>query len=512
MTVLHFTPRSVASLAVIFGVPVASTLTRSPVVSKLSDDTRTLGADCVFLLRPSPRAADYLAQALAGSVALVIAPLGFESADERVLTVTDWAGAWQQLVSAVRGQAIGAMTILGITGTNGKTSVAHFITQLLRGSGAPHTEAIGVIGTLGAGLVTTQATTITPTTNTTPGLLETLDRLADFAAQGVRYVAMEVSSHALDQDRVAGLPIRVAVFTNISRDHLDYHGDMARYLAAKLKLFARPGLIAAVLNADGDWIEALYDAVHPAADCWIYGGSSAQSRAPDGQHLILRRIKSLPGALSMTVDTPFGVVTLTPPLLGRFNAANVLAAFAAVLALGMPLAAAQQIVAELTPPPGRMQQWTLPNGAHAVVDYAHTPDALAQVLEALASHRQPGGKIYCVFGCGGDRDAGKRPLMGAVADRLADVVILTNDNPRSEDPMLILDAIADGMSRPAVRCPDRAQAITQALAAAAPHDWVLIAGKGHETTQTQQGEVTPFSDGAVVTDWIAAVQREGAPC
>ncbi len=511
MTVLHFPPQDLARVASVLGLRLPPARAALP-VRALSDDTRQLGADVVFLLRPGARAAEYLAQALAGDVAAVIVPASLVSDDARVFAVADWAMAWQRLVAAVRAAPIDELTIVGVTGTNGKTSVAHFIAQLLRASGAPHTEAVGIIGTLGAGLWPLDSAAWAPTANTTPGLLETLDLLAGFARRGLRYVVMEVSSHALDQDRVAGLPIRVAVFTNLSRDHLDYHGDMARYLAAKLKLFAHPGLTAAVLNADGAWLEALCDATVPEADCWVFGLTDAQHRAPDCHHLTVRRMKTLPSALSMTVDTPFGSLTLHPPLLGRFNAANVLAALTAVLSLGMPAAAAQQAVAKLTPPPGRMQQIPLPNGARAVVDYAHTPDALAQVLEALAAHRYANGKIHCVFGCGGDRDTGKRPLMGAVADRLADVVILTNDNPRSENPDTILNAIAEGMMRPPLRCPDRAEAITRALDAAAPQDWVLIAGKGHETSQIQNGIDTPFSDVAVVNDWVAAQQREGAPC
>lgn len=516
MTVLHFPPQDLARVVAALGLRLSSAQAAQS-VRALSDDTRQLGAEVVFLLRPGVRAAEYLAQALAGEVAAVIVPAGVvsdevASDDARVLTVADWAMAWQQLVAEVRAAPISELTILGVTGTNGKTSVAHFIAQLLRASGAPHTDAVGIIGTLGAGLWSLGSTAFAPTANTTPGLLESLDLLADFARRGLKYVVMEVSSHALDQDRVAGLPIRVAVFTNLSRDHLDYHGDMAHYLAAKLKLFARPGLTAAVLNADGAWLEALCDATHPEADCWVYGMTDAQHRAPDCHHLTVRRMKTLPGALSMTVDTPFGSMTLNPPLLGRFNAANVLAALTAVLALGMPAPAAQHAVSQLKPPPGRMQQISLPNGARAVVDYAHTPDALTQVLEALVAHRHPEGKIHCVFGCGGDRDTGKRPLMGAVADRLADVVILTNDNPRSENPDTILNAIAEGMIRPPLRCPDRAEAITRALNAAAVHDWVLIAGKGHETSQTQNGIDTPFSDVAVVNDWVAAQQREGAAC
>ncbi len=508
---LCFSPRPLKVLAGALGASIAPALA-SVSVSSLSDDTRTLGAQSVFLLRPSAQAPQYLAEALAGEVAMVIAPAGVDCADERVLCVADWAAAWQRLVSAVRGVSIEGLTILGVTGTNGKTSVAHFIAQLLTESGAPHTEAVGVIGTLGSGIRSRGAMSLTPTANTTPGLLETLGYLSDFAAQGVRYVVMEVSSHALDQERVAGLPIRVAVFTNLSRDHLDYHGSMAAYLTAKLKLFARPGLTAAVLNRDGDWIEPLCDAIHAGVDCWAYGLAATPQRAPDCHPIVVRRFKAQPAGLAMTVETPFGSVTLNPPVLGRFNAANVLAAFAAVLSLGMPLMDAVRSVSRLVPPPGRMQQIALPNGAHAVVDYAHTPDALAEVLTALAGHRQVGGKILCVFGCGGDRDTGKRPLMGAVAERLADVVILTNDNPRSEDPLAILTAIAAGMSRPAVQCPDRATAITQALAVAAPNDWVLIAGKGHETVQIERGVQTPFSDVAVVQEWISANQPERATC
>ncbi len=373
-----------------------------------------------------------------------------------------------------------ALEITGITGTNGKTSVSHFLARALAAE-APW----GVLGTLGCGLVGDLAST----GHTTPDVIRVHRALAELRESGAAGVAMEVSSHALDQHRVDQVRFDYAVFTNLSRDHLDYHGDMARYAEAKGRLFRWPELRGAVLNADDAVGRELARQLPAGVQPLTYGLDPVQ--APD---LLARDIVLAPEGLQATVLTPEGEGTLRAPLLGRFNVANLLAALGVLLLRGTPLPTALERLARVTPVPGRMERFGGGDRPTVVVDYAHTPDALAQVLAALREHHP--GNLICVFGCGGDRDPGKRPLMGGVAERLADRVILTDDNPRSEAPDAIRAAILEGMRDPraVLNIPDRARAIAEAVALAGPDDIVLVAGKGHEDWQILAAGRIPFSD------------------
>jgi UDP-N-acetylmuramoyl-L-alanyl-D-glutamate--2,6-diaminopimelate ligase len=338
-----------------------------------------------------------------------------------------------------------------------------------------------------------------------PDALELHARLAQFVAQGAASVVMEASSIGLDQARLSGAQPVIAVLTNLSRDHLDYHASMEAYAQAKLRLFAMTGLEAAVLNA-GDALSVAARAVLPAG-CRVlaYGERPLCLDAPDAEWLLAERIEEHAEGLTLTVGGDLGRARIHTPVLGRFNALNLLAVAGAWIASGVTFDEAMHRLSELKPVPGRLERIEASaapaTGAASsqpcvVVDYAHTPDALAQVLAALrpTAHAR-GGLLWCVFGAGGDRDAGKRALMGAAACAGADRIVVTSDNPRSESPEAIIAAIVSGMSRPPDRVePDRARAIAVVLDQAAPADVVLIAGKGHEAWQEFADRRVEFSD------------------
>lgn len=505
MTFLALNRQSVSQLLAVWGMPCQmSGEAAKQTVRALTDDSREVSPGVVFVARAGVhhRAMDYIPMALERGASLVLTEQPWPN--ERCVTVPNLTGHLWRLVSQGCGEDLSGLQIVGVTGTNGKTSVTHFVAGALMRSGAPHTAAIGVIGTLGAGLWSPGLDRLKPTGNTTPGLLEILSNCVDFVRSQVRYVVMEVSSHALDQRRLDGVPVSAAVFTNLSRDHLDYHGDMDRYFAAKALLFTRPELKAAIINFDSPAADALLDAISDSAACWVYGLGDPDWRVADCQQVALMEMAANPQGLRLTVSTPVGDARLTSPLIGAFNASNMLAALATLLSLGMPLDMAISGLSQAGAPPGRMQVFNLPNGGRAIVDYAHTPDALDQVLRAVCDHRAGRGRTICVFGCGGERDVGKRAQMGTVAERLADAIVLTNDNPRGEYPQAIIDDILSGMSIHATVAiePDRAAAIRSALAMAGPEDWVLIAGKGHESTQEIGGVHLPFSDVDMVREWV----------
>ncbi len=387
-----------------------------------------------------------------------------------------------EIAAHVYGDPSRALHMVGITGTNGKTSVAHWVAQALTRVG----RKTAIVGTVGNGFpaVGDAPGALTPALNTTPDAVELQQRLAHYRAQGAVACAMEVSSHGLAQDRVNGTRFNVAVLTNLSRDHLDYHGDMDRYAAAKARLFSWPGLEWAVLNVDDAFGQRLEGETRPAR----VAGYGFQRGAVIGDRLRLSQ-----AGLHLHVRTDWGDADLDAPLLGRFNAANLLAVLTTLLVSGVGLADAVAALAQVTPPPGRMQ--TLGGGAQplVVVDYAHTPDALEKALATLREVAG-GGRLICVFGCGGNRDKGKRPLMGEAAARGADVVWVTSDNPRHEDPQHIIDDILAGVhGKPRVEA-DRARAIFEAIGNAHQGDVVLIAGKGHEDYQEIAGSRQPFSD------------------
>lgn len=378
------------------------------------------------------------------------------------------------------------MRLVGVTGTNGKTSVSHFIAQLLNAADIP----CGVLGTLGYGM----PGNLTTSTHTTPDVVEVNRALFDMARKGARAVAMEVSSHALDQGRIDGVTITGAVFTNLTRDHLDYHGSMEAYGQAKAALFAREGLHFAIINVDDRFGRQLHEQTDGLCDRVRYSLHEAQTE------LWLTRFAPSPGGFEADVDGQWGSFSVSAPLMGSFNASNLLAAMAAVLSLGVSVETVSQSVSRLEPPPGRLESFTGPAGVRVVVDYAHTTDALANALAALRPHTS--GQLICVFGCGGDRDTGKRPEMAREAERVADHVIITDDNPRTESPEAIVGDILRGLENreSATVIHDRADAIRTAIDMARPGDVVLVAGKGHEAWQERNGKRTPFSDVAHVQE------------
>jgi UDP-N-acetylmuramoyl-L-alanyl-D-glutamate--2,6-diaminopimelate ligase len=380
-----------------------------------------------------------------------------------------------------------ALRITGITGTNGKTTCAYLLAQCLEKLGSKS----GYVGTIGWGRIAA----LEPPTLTTPDVVTLHRVLATLRASGVRDVAMEVSSQALDQDRTAGVRLHSAAFTNLSRDHLDYHRTMDAYGAAKARLFDAPGLKHSVINVGDEFGRRLARDLEgrvPLTAVWI---GAADAGAPAGRTLYAAQVVLEMHGMSMHIEGSFGKAVVVTRLLGRFNAENVLVVLACLLALGISLEDGTRVLAECLPPPGRME--VVEPAAHgkptAVVDYAHTPDALAQALRALREHCT--GSLWCVFGCGGDRDPGKRRIMGAVADTLADQIIVTDDNPRSEDPQSITRAIVEGITSRAARViNDRAEAIAAALKEAGASDFVLIAGKGHEDYQIYGETRRSFSD------------------
>ncbi|MEO5702945.1 MAG: UDP-N-acetylmuramoyl-L-alanyl-D-glutamate--2,6-diaminopimelate ligase [Gammaproteobacteria bacterium] len=387
----------------------------------------------------------------------------------------------------------GELTVIGVTGTNGKTSVSHFLAQAL--STGDNTPSCGVIGTLGYGLYGDVAMG----SHTTPDAV-TLQALLDkLRSQGARNVVMEASSHGLVQGRVNATAFDTAIFTNLSRDHLDYHGTMAAYAAAKRQLFLMPKLKHAVINADDAFGRELLASLPAGVQPLAYGLSSAAAAGVHGSNLQL----SMTG-LEMDVASPWGKGQLHSPLLGRFNASNLLAVVATLLLMGLPLTVALERATRINTIPGRMERFGNAGQPMAIVDYAHTPDALEQTLATLREHSTRGARLWCVFGCGGDRDRGKRPLMGAVAEKFADYVVVTDDNPRTEDPLGIITDILSGMINPDGVYIQRlrAQAIAFAITYARAGDVVLIAGKGHEAYQQVGAQKLPFSDRQQVFDLL----------
>ena len=411
----------------------------------------------------------------------------------------DGAGAWVQvpdarealalLSAAALGDPARSLRLVGVTGTNGKTTTTYLIDAALRAAG----HAVGLIGTVqyrvGGRLL--EASRTTPESSDLQALFR---QMAD---EGCTDVVMEVSSHSLDLKRVHGCAFEVAVFTNLTRDHLDFHGDMERYFAAKRRLFdtyLREGGHA-VINADDDRAADL--AAVSRGRVWTYGIQRKADVTASGITLSLRGTR-------FRARTPAGELAVETPLIGCFNVENFLAGLTAALALGLEPATALAGLVTMTGVPGRLERVSAGQDFAVIVDYAHTDDALKNLLETLRELKPR--RLITVFGCGGDRDRTKRPLMGAVASRLSDVVIVTSDNPRSEPPEAILEEIQRGMngSRRAERhaIVDRREAISRALEMAGPGDAVVIAGKGHETYQVLRDRTVPFDDRQVARDLI----------
>jgi len=383
-----------------------------------------------------------------------------------------------ELASRFYGQQIAAVNLIGVTGTNGKTTCSQLIARALTDLGKP----CGLIGTLGIGF----AENLQTLDKTTPDLLTLYRGLADLSKSGAQFIAMEVSSHALDQQRCDGLQFDTAILTNLSRDHLDYHGSMEAYAATKRQLFEMPGLRSAILNGDDALGQQLSGSLATVSDKLIY---SLQSRTAD---VHASDIVHTVNGLSATIHTPWGTGRLHSQLIGDFNLSNQLAVICLLGSHGLSLDSVLDVLSQLAPVDGRMQKFGGDGGPSVIVDYAHTPDALTQVLRALRPHCP--GQIWCVFGCGGNRDRGKRALMGSIAAQLADHVVVTSDNPRNEDADEIIDDIVAGITGPVTRLTDRAEAISSTVLAAGDEDLILIAGKGHENYQELNAKRLPFND------------------
>ncbi len=378
------------------------------------------------------------------------------------------------------------MGVTGITGTNGKTSSAIFLAQALGEDGN-----CGIVGTIGNGF----PGELKPSTHTTPDPIELQRLLSELRQQGATSISMEVSSHALEQGRVEDVHFDVAVFTNLSRDHLDYHGSMEAYGESKLRLFKMPGIRCAVINLDDEFGRKILRKL-PAGVLALGYGLTKQDELPDRLDgwAWAQDVKQDSHGMTVRIQTSHGDGELKTGLLGRFNISNLLAVLNVLLSKGVSLEAALERISRLETVPGRMERFGGNGKPLVVVDYAHTPDALEHALEAARAHT--GAHMVCVFGCGGDRDTGKRPEMGAIAERLADKVVITDDNPRTEDGDWIITDILKGMDNPSdvLVERDRAKAIRKAIAGASAGDLIMVCGKGHEDYQLVGDQRLNFSD------------------
>ena len=457
----------------------------SVLIRELTLDSRKVRPGDLFLAVPGTQQDGrvHIADAIARGAAAV----AYEAEGAAVMTASSaelvalkgLAGQLSAIAGRFYGEPSRGLHLIGITGTNGKTSVSQLLAQALDLLG----ERCGIVGTLGNGFYNALALG----RHTTPDPIGVQATLADMKNAGARAVAMEVSSHGLHQGRVTALAFDVAVFTNLSRDHLDYHGSMQAYAEAKAMLFNKPSLRCRVLNLDDAYGRELA-AVEQESRLISY------SLEDSSAYLYCREAHFDEQGVRAILVTPRGEGSLRSSLLGRFNLSNLLAVVGTLLGMDYPLDEILQLLPQLQGPIGRMQRLGGGKQPLVVVDYAHTPDALEKVLQALRPHAK--GRLLCLFGCGGDRDSGKRPLMAAVVERLADGVLVTDDNPRTEAPEQIFRDIRAGFVHPerAQFVHGRGQAIAQLIAAASADDVLVLAGKGHEDYQEINGERQPFSD------------------
>lgn len=456
-------------------------------------DSRVAASGDLFVAVPGHQVDGrrYIPQAIAQGVAAIIAEAQNEATDGEVRELHGvpviYLNQVSERLSALAGrfyhEPSARMRLTGVTGTNGKTTITQLLAQWSQLLG----ETAAVMGTVGNGLLGK----VSPTENTTGSAVDVQQVLANLAEQGATFAAMEVSSHGLVQHRVAALQFAASVFTNLSRDHLDYHGDMAQYEAAKWQLFATHQHGQMIINADDEvgrrWLDKLPDAVAVSLE-------NQFNPASRGRWLRADAVEYHDRGATIRFTSCWGDGEIESRLMGAFNVSNLLLALATLLALGYPLDALLKSAARLQPVCGRMEVFSAPGKATVVVDYAHTPDALEKALQAARLHCT--GKLWCVFGCGGDRDKGKRPLMGAIAEEFADVVVVTDDNPRTEEPKAIINDILAGMLEPgrARAVEGRAEAVTSAIMQAREDDVVLIAGKGHEDYQIVGNRRLDYSD------------------
>jgi UDP-N-acetylmuramoyl-L-alanyl-D-glutamate--2,6-diaminopimelate ligase len=466
-------------------------------VRGIASDSRLLDEGFLFLAVQgmNSHGLDFLEQARKARVCAVAwdASTGSEPADIGipVIAVDALAEKLGEIANRFYGRPSEHLDVIGVTGTNGKTTVAWMIAQ----AGELLDEPCAYLGTLGYGMGAVEGAE----GMTTPAATELHGRLADFVDQGARHAAIEVSSHALSQGRVDGVRFDSALFTNLTRDHLDYHDNMRDYFETKARLFLDCGPRNRIVNLDSEYGDQL------AAKCGqdVVTVSTRFDRTANGRpHVFVRSIEATEQGSDIRFVSSWGDGHFTLRLPGDFNVANALLVLALLLKKGVSLAVACDVMSRLSAPPGRMQRVAM-DGLAVFVDYAHTPTALEAALRALRAHCR--GRLWLVFGCGGDRDPGKRPQMGKAAEQLADHVVITDDNPRSEDADAIIGDIVAGFAHPerATIIKDRAAAIAWTIEQAADVDVVLIAGKGHENYQESRGKRVPFSDYAIAEKALA---------
>lgn len=471
----------------------------STLIRELTLDSRKVRPGDLFLAVDGNQqdGRDYIGDAIARGAAAVAYEAGdalsMHDSEALLLPVHGLQAQISEIAGRFYGEPSRAMRVVAVTGTNGKTSVTQLLAQALDMLDQP----CGLIGTLGCGfygnLVSGQFTT--------PDPLAVQATLADLKNAGAKAVAMEVSSHGLAQYRIAAVKVAVAVLTNLTRDHLDYHGSMQAYAETKARLFSWPDLRATVLNIDDAFGRELAAKNH-AARLITYSLTDASAT------VYCRNVRFSAAGIQAEVVTAQGEGNLSSPLIGRFNLSNLLAVIGALLGLDYSIKQALTLIPLLQGPAGRMQVLGGQQQPLVVVDYAHTPDALEQVLGALRPHVAPDGRLLCLFGCGGDRDAGKRPLMAEVVGRLADAAVVTDDNPRSEDPANIRAEVLSGFSADAAvtEVAGRAAAIAHIIAQARREDVVVLAGKGHEDYQEIKQVRQHFSDIEQAQQALAAWQ------
>src|SRR6266545_890143 len=482
--------------AIIQGTGARGDAAGDPEIALVTGDSREVVPRAVFFALPGAErdGHDFVPEAVRRGAVAIVAERAVACAPAALLLAPSARRAMAIAAANFQGHPAAALRLAAVTGTNGKTTVAWLVEACARAARLP----VGMLGTVTHRWPGTEraAAHTTPESTTIQALL------AEMRAAGARAAVLEVSSHALAQERIAGMRFRVAGFTNLTRDHLDYHGDMERYFAAKRRLFlehlAPDGV--AVVNVRDPWGARLADQLGSGRTLWRYGGRTDDALRAE------EVVAGLSG-ISGTIHTPAGAIAVRSPLVGAHNVENLLSAAGLALALDLPTDAISRALSECGGAPGRLERFAA-RGVSLFVDYAHTDDALTRALEALRALAPR--RLVCVFGCGGDRDRGKRPLMGEAAGRGADLVIVTSDNPRSEEPAAIITGVLPGLERAGLRrltaealCldargyavePDRRSAIALAVAAAREGDAVLVAGKGHEAQQIVGRERIPFSD------------------
>jgi UDP-N-acetylmuramoyl-L-alanyl-D-glutamate--2,6-diaminopimelate ligase len=460
-------------------------------ITDICSDSRALNRGDLFLAcaGASSHGLDYISDAVTAGVAAIAWDSSTAEAPRAevgvpMVAVPDLASQLGKIANRFYGRPSETVNVIGVTGTNGKTTVAWLVAQVCE----LLSETCGYIGTLGAGIGEVES----GEGMTTPGAVELHKRLAGFRDEEAGWAAIEVSSHALAQGRVDGVEFDTVLFTNLSRDHLDYHGDMQRYAEAKAKLFLEHPARNKIINLDSEFGAQL------AGRCGqdVVTVSTRFDRVSNGHPYVFVRSVVASGAGSQVrVDSSWGNGEFSLRLPGDFNVANAVIVLAALLKHGVSMNEACATLASVSAPPGRMEQVDVTGELPSVfIDYAHTPQAIDAALSALRAHCK--GKLWCVFGCGGDRDSGKRPQMGGMAERRADRLVVTSDNPRGEDPAAIIDDIVAGLANPdrAIVIDDRATAIAYAVREAVPDDVILVAGKGHEDYQLIDNKRIDFSD------------------